>query len=198
MRKVYKPKQPLIKDGGYLFPLTTADQVYHDAPGGKMLDAKIIEMDEATERAERTMAAMQETTDTAAAVAAAAHEKANAATTYSTAAATLEAANTTGGTVTCLRYGRLVMVHVNQLGLKISAINGTTWARYTVATGLPAPAVVTPYEQLAIECRQSEAGRFRVTADGQLEYYHEDQDLIRGGKADTAEVSGVITYIAAE
>ena len=48
MAEVYKPKRPLIKKGKYLFPRTTADQVYIDPETDTMLDAKLAEMDNAT------------------------------------------------------------------------------------------------------------------------------------------------------
>lgn len=178
MANVYKPQQPLNKNGSYLFPRTTVDQVYYDAPKGKMLDAKLDEMDAATEEAAKAAAA---------------------ATDYSNGTATVDATNTTSGNVFWHKYGRLVQVNVNDIGLKLSVINGTTWKAYTVATGLPAPAGGgTGHEHLYIEAAQSNAGRFRIGPDGSLIYYHHDADLIRGAKEDTAAASGVITYIAAE
>lgn len=117
---------------------------------------------------------------------------------YSTGTATRDTSNTTGGTVVWHKCGRLVMVYVDALGLKVSAINASTWKAYTVATGLPAPVAGTPYELLAIEANQSDTGRFRVTASGELQHYHHDTALVRGAEADTAAASGVITYIAVE
>lgn len=178
MAKVYKPQQPLIKNGGYLFPRTTVDQVYFNAPAGKMLDAKIAEMDDATAAAAKEVAAVTEITS---------------------GEATLDDANTTGGNVSYCKYGQLVQVNVYDLLLKVSAINARTWSTFTVATGLPAPAGgSTAYEHLYIECALSNAGRFRVTVDGRLEFYHHDDTLVRGSFEDAVYASGIITYIAAK
>ena len=122
---------------------------------------------------------------------------ANAATAYTNGSATLNSSNTTGGTVKYYKYGRLVQVNINNLGLKVSAINASTWREYTVATKLPKPAIATAYEHLYIEAAQSNAGRFQVKTDGSLIFYHHDTDLVRGGTEDTAAASGVITYISA-
>ncbi len=192
MAKVYKPKQPLIKDGGYLFPRTTVDQVYFDAPTGKMLDAKIAEMDSATvASAEAAEAAGKAANNVA-------EEVANV-TAITSGAATLDDTNTTGGNVGYCKYGQLVQVNVYDLRLKVSAINARAWSTFTVATGLPAPAGgSTAYEHLYIECALSNAGRFRVTVDGQLEFYHHDDTLVRGSFEDAVYASGIITYIAAK
>ena len=178
MANVYRPKRPLRRGGAYIFPRTSTDQVYTDPETGEMLNTKLNEMDAATEEAAAAAAA---------------------ATAYSAGTATRYTANTTGGTVAWQKCGRIVQVNVNDIGLKLSVINGTTWKAYTVATGLPAPAGGgTAYEHLYIEAAQSNAGRFRIDPDGSLIYYHHDTDLIRGAKADTAAASGVITYISAE
>lgn len=219
MANVYKPQQPLNKNGSYLFPRTTVDQVYYDAPADKMLDAKLNEMDNVTKAADSKAVAAQNAAAAADSkavaaqnAAAAADSKAvvaqNGATTalaaatkasqYKSGTAARDTSNTTGGTVTWHKCGRLVMVYVDALGLKVSAINASTWKAYTVATGLPAPMAGTPYELLAIEASQSDTGRFRVTASGELQHYHHDTALVRGAQADTAAASGVITYIAVE
>lgn len=178
MANVYRPKRPLRRGGAYIFPRTSTDQVYTDPEAGEMLNTKLNEMDAATEEVAKTAAA---------------------ATDYSNGTATLDTTNTTGGNVFWHKCGRLIQVNVNDIGLKLSVINGTTWEAYTVATGLPAPAGGgTAHEHLYIEAAQSNAGRFRIGPDGSLIYYHHDADLIRGAKADTAAASGVITYISAE
>ena len=119
------------------------------------------------------------------------------ATTYRSGAAALDATNTTSGTVVFCKCGRLVQVNIIDIGLKLSVINASTWKAFTVATGLPEPALGgTAYEHLYIEAAQSNAGRFMVTADGKLVFYHHDEALVRGAKEDTAAASGVITYIS--
>lgn len=121
------------------------------------------------------------------------------ATAYSSGQAVLSAANTNGGVVQWCRCGRTVQVNINDLGLNVSTINRSKWTAYTVATGLPAPALgQTAYEHLFIEAAQSNCGRFRVNADGSLIYYHHENDLIRGAKENTAAAFGVITYISAD
>lgn len=45
MATVRKPKQPLNKNGGYIFPLTSDDQVIVDVETDKRLNTKLAEMD---------------------------------------------------------------------------------------------------------------------------------------------------------
>lgn len=171
MANVYKPKVPLRKKGIYFFPRTTADQVYTDTETGEMLSSTLHDMRDAIY------------TDTA----------------YTSGKAKLDPTNTTSGEVLFCRYGRLVQVNLNDLGLKLSAVNTEHWKAHVVATGLPMPALGgTAYEQLHIEAGQASAGRFRVAAGGVLMYYHHDTDLVRGAEADTAAASGTIVYIAAK
>jgi hypothetical protein len=176
MANVYRPKKPLRRGGAYIFPRTTVDQVYTDPATGKMLDEKLAEMED-------TMA------DAAAVV--------NDATSLTSGTATRDDTYTFSGSVKWLKCGRLVQVSVLDLGLNIYEINAMKWTAFTVATGLPRAAEGgTAYEHLYIEGAQSNAGRFRVTGDGSLIFYHHDATLTSGGTTGAVDASGVITYIA--
>lgn len=128
--------------------------------------------------------------------AAKAQETADNAVAYTTETATLDTANTLGGTIRYQRYGRMVVVDLHDLLLKVSAINAATWKDFRIASGLPKPEILTARCHMNIEAGQSNAGTFRVNTDGEIEFYHHDTTLVRGAVDNAAKASGNLTYIS--
>jgi hypothetical protein len=121
----------------------------------------------------------------------------NAANAYATGTATIDTANALGGTIRWQKTGRVVVVDLHDLQLKVSAINAATWKDYRIASGLPKAAITTARCHMNIEAAQSNAGTFRVNTNGEIEFYHHDTTLVRGAVDNAAKASGNIVYISA-
>jgi hypothetical protein len=154
--------------------------------------------------AKSNAAAAQSTADTAKtaaneakAAASTAQSTANAATAYTSGLATLDTANTSGGAVRFQKYGRVVVVELVDPYLKVSTINSKQWTSFRIATGLPAPTFETTRCHMNIECSAFGAGVFYVDTNGELKFYHYNENLIGGQKENAAYASGIITYISA-
>lgn len=116
--------------------------------------------------------------------------------TYTNGTATRNTTNTSSGTVTWYKYGRVVQVNF-EVGLNRTVVNANTWKEYNIASGLPAPVASTKRQPANIETDPQNAGSVRVTSGGILAFLRHDTELPHGSDG-APDISGVITYISAQ
>lgn len=104
---------------------------------------------------------------------------------------------TGAGSATWFKFGRVVVVHINDLHLTTNSFN-TAWTEYIVGKDLPAAIAKTPAVHMYIESNNASDADMRVDTAGNLIFHTHKASFVEGGSTPGKfYIKGMITYISA-